>query len=117
MALRSWSRGVSCATGQHRRYTDTHQPGSAETSTRRLFTKWGSHPPDVEYNLTHNRTELHDFQRLASTPISLYPPAWRNRDFHSLSPDLGSEAQKEGIPLCKGTRPGGGTGQDSNPRP
>lgn len=37
----------------------TLQPSSALTFSGRLFTKWGSYPPNVDSNLIHNHTELH----------------------------------------------------------
>lgn len=48
---------------------DTQQPGSADTSDGKLFTKWGSSPPNGESNLAPNHTELTAFEGLPPTPF------------------------------------------------
>lgn len=53
---------------------EVHRDSTAQLSWDfqwKAFTKWGSCPPNIDSNLTHNHTELHGFRRLASTPLIL----------------------------------------------
>lgn len=70
--------------------TDMQQPESADTSSGKLFTKWGFWLPNIESHLRPNPTELHGFLRLAIYRISFYPHSPGKRRFSFLFSRLGN---------------------------
>jgi hypothetical protein len=81
------------------------------------FSLWGSFPQkNVESSVTHNHTEFHGFQRLATFPIASCLHSQGERGSHSLSPDSDAEVERGGVPCARTHSQEMTQCQDTNPR-